>query len=274
MISYLYSFLDEENNINAHFLEGTELINDFLKVHHFPPEGEIYFRQCIVSFVTTLCFLKTGESIGFYVDSAEPYFRFKLEANAQGQMRALLLPEDFGQIPSRITGVARLVKIIDQAKAPYTSIIDLKNNTFTEVINKFLSQSYQVESSLHLSPSGDQALLLNKVPYKILKVKPVNLQEFWQQRQESVLSLFSAQLYNLDKIQEAFRQLGFVYLGPRKMQFKCNCSQQRMLDNLRLLKATEKGNLFELDKDTLECRCDYCKTTYLINRQELDAVIN
>ena len=47
-------------------------------------------------------FLKPGESLGFYIDSEEPYFRFKIELSNTGTFRTLLLPEEFENFPDKI----------------------------------------------------------------------------------------------------------------------------------------------------------------------------
>ena len=45
---------------------------------------------------------EVGEQIGFYLDSEDPKFQFKIETSHQGDTRCLLLPENFQQFPEAI----------------------------------------------------------------------------------------------------------------------------------------------------------------------------
>ena len=162
--SRLYSFIDQKEGFTLHFLEGQKLIKDLAVIHQIIGAGFNYFRDAILTFQPMIAFLKPGEGLGVYIDSDSPYFRLKIEMSDQGQMRTLLLPENFNEFPKKIDGRCRIVKLMPGENAPYTSIINLEDIDFHQVVNKILTESYQVKSEVYLSENSDQSLMLMKLP--------------------------------------------------------------------------------------------------------------
>src|SRR5438105_3642864 len=105
--SYLYSFLDEDNGYNIHFLEAQTLMADLVARQELGAGSLDFFREAVLSFLPMVTFLKAKESLGLYIDSENPYFRFKLEANQEGFFRTLLSPENMGELPKKVTGICR-----------------------------------------------------------------------------------------------------------------------------------------------------------------------
>ena len=273
MPSHLYSFLDDANNLNAHFLEGTALIQELETKHIFTDAGKAYFEHCLLSCLPLVSFLKYGESLGIYFDSEEPYFRFKIELNAYGKVRALLLPENFNICPVTFTGQVRVAKIMEQGKTPYTSVLAIQQLPISEVINQILTQSYQAPAKVISSPTGFQSILWHKVPLKVLTAPPVDLDQYQQERQQKMLDFLNTRPTDLEKIKAFFAELGLVYLGDREISFQCGCSKERMQNNLNMLSPAEKEELFA-NQDTIEGKCDYCKKVYTFTRQEICKVKN
>ena len=58
-------------------------------------------------------------------------------------------------------------------------------------------------------------------------------------------------------------------LTSTEISFKCGCSRDRMLQGVASLVRSEGiDGIFE-DKDEIETKCDYCKTFYLITKDEV-----
>jgi integrase len=141
-----------------------------------------------------ITFLKPGESLGVYIDSEEPYFRFKIETNYTGSMRTLLLPEEFSAFPEKLTGKARISKIFPNT-TPYTSIINMDNDDASEVVNNILKESYQTKSKVITSDSLDQSIMFTKLPRVEIKkviedLDDIPLSEYILQKNKFVTSVF------------------------------------------------------------------------------------
>ncbi len=271
--SRLYSFIDQNAGFTLHFLEGQKLIQDLAVIHTNTGGGFQYFRDAILSIQLMISYLKPGEGLGIYIDSEEPYFRLKVEMSEQGQMRTLLLPEDFNEFPKSINGKCRVVKTVPEETHPYTSIISLNHVNFDEVVNNILRESYQLKSEIFLSDESDQSVMLMKLPsININKIETnytLNITEYWNKIKPSMDELHAKHTDDYQTIEKHIEGMGLVFLGSREVKFKCHCSRERMVQGVRsLVKSSGIEHVFAADENEIETKCDYCKTSYLLLRKE------
>ncbi|EQC48346.1 chaperonin HslO [Bacteriovorax sp. BSW11_IV] len=273
--SRLYKFIDAKNGFTLSFLEGQKLIHDLALIHDLKRQGFSYFRDCVLGVQPMISFLKTGEGFGLFVDSEFPYFRLKIETNSHGMMRTLLLPENFEQFPDRITGKARLSKTFPNNPQPYTSIIELADINFGDITNKIMRESYQVNAETFLSDTSDQSVLLLRLPDRNVnkeeKEERPTLKEYWMQIQAKINTIFDKALNDYETIQKEFEALGLEFLGATDVQFKCSCSRERMVAGVASLCMSHSVEEIFENKDDLEAKCDYCKTHYLITKEEVES---
>jgi molecular chaperone Hsp33 len=274
--SRLYSFIDQKEGFTLHFLEGQKLINDLAIIHHLIGGGFQYFRDAVLSFQPMISFLKSGEGLGVYIDSEDPYFRLKIEMSEIGQMRTLLLPEDFKEFPEKISGKCRIVKLLPGESQPYTSIINLDNIDFHQVVNRILIESYQFKSEVFLSQESDQSLMIMKLPeINVNKVQTnytLGIEEYWQKISTKITELYGMGTTEQSDIQKHFENEGMLFLGSREIKFKCNCSRERMFEGVRsLVWSSGIDAIFDPNEKSIETKCDYCNTSYLLLREEFES---
>lgn len=269
-VSRLYSFLDHKTGVNLHFLEGQKLIHDLVLLHPMSPKGFAYFRDAFLGLMPIIFFLKPGESLGIYIDSEDPYFRLKIETNSAGHTRTLLLPEEFNQFPDKISGKIRITKI-QNMKAPYTSMLDLKDIDNKEVVNQILKESYQTNSEVIVSEKSDQSIMVTKLPPVNVNSnidETVSRQEYIKKNSPFFDEMFALGTDDIEKIVKKFEDHGLSYLGSRQIDFFCPCSHERMVLNMRGLYSSDLDELFDA-KDTVEIKCDYCRKVYNITKAEI-----
>ena len=268
--SRLYSFLDHKNGFNIHFLEGQKLIHDLVLIHPLKGSGFSCFRDMVLGLMPIIHFLKPLESLGIYLDSDDPYFRLKIETSNAGHTRMLLLPDDFSNFPMELNGSVRVSKIV-QNKSPYTSVLSLKDLSTKEVINKILSESYQVPSKVIVSEISDQSVMVTKLPaMNVDKVveDDVSLDEYINKHSLMFHHIFEQAPNDIEKIVQFFESKGFSYLASKQIDFYCPCSKERMIENLKNMYRGQIEELMAGDKH-LDITCDYCNTKYVIQEDEL-----
>lgn len=271
--SRLYSFIDQTNGFTLHFLEGQKLVHDIAITHSVTGEGFHFFRNILLSTQLLISYLKPNEGLGVYIDSEEPYFRFKIEMNESGQMRTLLLPEEIKIFPTRIKGNCRLAKLSPLEKAPYNSIIELNNLNLSEVVNELLKVSYQLNSQIFLSDDSDQAIMISKLPsIDINRVQTnytLSINEYWDKYQSDFLQFFKKFTADYAEIQTFFESKGLLLLASKEVKFNCTCSRERMFTGLwNLVKSQGLDHVFLDNENELDAKCDYCKKTYTFSRKE------
>ncbi len=264
--SGLYSFIDEKQGFVLHFFDGQQLIKTLAIIHPLGPSGFSALRDAVLMFEPIISFLKPQEGFGFYIDSKDPQFMLKIETNAQGKIRTLLLPENFDQFPSKINGLARLTKVFGETKEnQYSSSIELNGQSFSEISNKILKDSYQVSAKCIVSEDSDQSVMVIRLPDAKRE-----LDDYLKEIVPSIQKIFSSFFNSKEEIVTAFEKLGLFFLINKEVSFKCNCSRERMVSGIKVLLQTGSTieSLFD-GKDDLEIKCDYCKTGYLITKKEI-----
>ncbi len=268
--SRLYTFIDEPREYALYFLEGQKLIQDLALVHPIQGPGFAYFRETVLSVQPMIALLKGGEQIGFYLDSNEPDFRLKIETSHAGATRCMLLPEDFREFPGAMHGLIRVLKLFPNNRPPYESIIEARGLALRQVVNRVLADSYQVNCAIQISDASDQSLMLHRLP--MLEDRDESPDAAKGRRdgiRERVDSVFAQALTDTRDISAAFASVGFRLLAHRAVRFECRCSHERMLAHLGPIYKREGESLFDPDSETLEIRCEYCKSKYEYTRTEL-----
>lgn len=267
-----YKFLHRQSGISLQFLEGQKLVHDLALVHHLQPHAFSALRDTVLATTPMTAFLKDHESFGLYIDSENPYFRFKIEAGSNGQIRALLLPEEFNNDLHNVSGISRLVKINSYTPdRAYNSINQLHHAPFDRIMDQILSESWQMPALTRVSSVSDQSLLLHKIPDRAEPGDSTVIKEFWLAHADKFNQITALALHEDEPISEAFSKLGFELLGIVPVYFKCTCSHERMLSTLRSLHRTGEDLLPEDPEEQIETRCDYCRRQYRFDRDEITA---
>ena len=272
--SQLITFIDEQQQYALYFLEGQKLISDLALIHHLQGPGFAYFRDIILSVEPMIALLKWNEWFGFYLDSEKPSFQFKLETNTNGFLRCLLLPENFNEFPTSFQGNCRIVKKAPKQKAPYQSIVEANGLSLEGMVNRILSESYQVNSVVQVSQDSDQSALLHQLPL-LKKEEGDRSSDQFQQKLKSLKPklyevLLEKGLLSTEEITQEIQQFGFKKLNQLTIKFFCPCNKDQFIQNILSLPKESRDSLFEKDTSPLEVTCEYCKTQYQISQQELE----
>ena len=267
--SQLYTFIDQERKFALYFLEGQKLIHDLVLTQNLRPGEFEYFRSMVLSLQPMLGYLKTGELFCVYIDSESPYLRLKMEMNAMGLMRGMIYSDGLDAAPEAVTGKLRLLKFLPSTKMPYESIIELNHESMGEIINLVLSRSYQVNSRVFISRESDQSFMLNQLPLS-QKEEAADLDQTFDYYVEPLRDVMKQALTDRDAMVAAMDKLGFRFLAAKPVEFKCGCSTEQMIENIRRVAKTTGEDVFPPGQETIEVVCEYCKTARLISRKDIE----
>ena len=275
--SRLYTFIDKSREFVLYFLEGQTLIQELALLQPIRPSGFAYFRDVVLSIQPMIALLKQGEQFGFYIDSEQPYFRLKIETSHHGTTRCVLFPEEFQEFPEAMHGLVRVQKLYPN-NPPYESVLRAEGLPLREIVNHVLNDSYQVKSAIMVSQVSDQSVLFLQLPpapgtedYDYSKTAVRARRELYR---EPLLGIFAEALHRPPEIEEAFAAIDFQLLASRPVRFHCYCAKERMIENLHPVYQQQGDQLFDTGMDTLEVVCEYCKSRYLISREELRRAVN
>ncbi len=271
--SRLFTFLDEKSGFAFHILEGQKLINDLAIIHELKAHQFSFFRDTVLATQPLISFLKKGEGLGFYLDSKDPSYTFKIETHFNGKMRTLFISDEFDSPLTKVNAIVRLAKVLPNAKHPYTSTLSSDGKNLEEIVNTILKDSYQISARIHISQSSDQSILIMRLPElnvdKSVLSERVSLDEYWPLHLKVFNDFFQLGETSEKAIIRFFEQRNFLYLQNKEVKFECPCGRQRMIHGLQGLYNSDPLSLFDEGKDELEVKCDYCNTYYQILKSEL-----
>lgn len=266
-----FHFLNNINGFSFSLIKGAPLIAQIDEIHNIGPHAKDFYNRTVLSSMQMVNFLKPQESLGFYIDSEEPYYRFKVEMSSEGSMRTLLLPEEFSDFPNTFSGKCRLHKTII-GKSPYTSVLEFQDLDLDQVINQVMEQSYQTQSKILMSNDKQSSLMLTLLPptnvdQKFEELDPLTLEKALEKNEEFFAKILNEDI-ELSELEKLAKNKGCQYLGSKEMNFHCPCSRERMVENLFTLTEDDRKHIFE-EQNPIEIRCDYCNTTYQIREEEV-----
>jgi len=266
----IVKFIDSQNDFAIQFFDGRKLIEDLAIMHNLDAKTFGFFRNIVLAAELLSVLLKEGETLGFYIDSDDPYMRLKIEMAESGKTRLLILPEGIQGDLAKITGKVRLIKFFTNNAKPYTSILDITDQEPDQIVNVILKQSYQLDARIILNSEADQAVFFFKLPKgnvdrkEISDESKIDLDSYIKKND----FLYSNYFSNEKKLIKTCKEKGINYIGEKSILFSCPCSVENMKDGIKtLIRSTSVEHIFE-GKSSIETRCDYCKTYYQILKSD------
>lgn len=232
----------------------------------------------MLSIQPLIALIKHGEQIGFYLDSDEPYFRLKIETAHAGTIRCALVPESFREFPESLDGRVRVMKLFPENRPPYNSILEIDGLPLRDIVNRVLTESYQVNSVIEVARDSDQSAMLHQLPLLPGSDEyDYSLDAVRARRSEignHVRAIMTKALVRPEDIRDAFAELDFRLLASREIRFHCPCSRPRMIRNILLATGTDWPTLFDPGQEELEITCEYCKDRYAVGRIDLERAVS
>lgn len=276
--SRLYTFVDEAREYALYFLEGQRLIRDLALLHSFRGGGFDYFRQTVLSIQPMIALMKHGEQLGFYIDSNDPSYRLKIETNHEGDTRCTLVPDNFSVFPEAVHGLVRVERRFPQGappygtmRPPYQSFLAADGWPLKEMVNKVLSDSWQLPCRVLVTGRSDQSLMLHQLPAlrsdDESRFSPEALTARLDGLSDQLEEVLGKALLDPDELVAAFQTLGFHPLASRGVRLRCSCSREGVIHSLLLI--DDPMGLFDPGQQEIDVSCEYCKRRYAIGRADL-----
>lgn len=269
--SILSTFINHKEGFTLHVLDGTSALVDLQKIHSFEEATYHFFKDITLGALQLTNYLKGDENLGFYIDSEEPYFRYKIEMSNNGQFRTLFLPEEIPHIPDSLNGKCRVTKIFGN-REPYTSIIEMSDTPTGKLVNHIFEQSYQANVKALVHKESPVSVLIAKLPptnvdKKVEDFEDLSIDAFESKYEQFLESLFNADVMADNELNEVMQENGFKHLASKEILCHCPCSKERFIKNLFTLSQENRDELFN-EAGVIEVRCDYCNSVYEMARAD------
>ena len=167
---------------------------------------------------------------------------------------------------------------------PFTSTVELINGSIAEDLASYLLHSEQTPSVVFIGEKFQKSdvicsggLLAQVLPKKETDPLLISLLEERCREMKS----FSEELHGtnnlLSVIKKIFPDIDDLSISEnarsQEIEFKCRCSRERSLGAMKMLDKKELRDILEKDKRA-ELVCEFCKEKYVINFDEIKAMVD
>ena len=283
----IYNFLLADGAVRGAILHGTRIVNEMRANHELGILETLVLGRAYLGAGLITANLKGTDAIGLKIDCSGPIRGLTVEANAFGEVRGFLknvpIPidkpmADFNLSPFFGAGFLSVIRMIEDAKQPFTGKIALEYGNIAQDLANYFLKSEQVPTAFNLSIKYDRSgevtgaggLFLQSMPganeslaadLEALVIEFPSLGEVFTEGQEPE-----------GLIQAVFKKYTPRFLANQRIEFMCHCSPERLRDVLMMLPVDELKDIRDNGPFPLEMRCHYCNTLYHFRREEIQRI--
>ncbi|ATG89070.1 Hsp33 family molecular chaperone HslO [Methylomonas koyamae] len=166
----------------------------------------------------------------------------------------------------------RLVLTVESENAePYQGIVGVEADTLAEVLEVYFKQSEQLNTRLWLFADRDTAagLLLQELPGE--QKDPAD----WERLEMLAATVTAEEMFALDceeLLYRLFHQEKVRIFEAEAVEFKCNCSRQKIAGTLAALGRSELHAILQ-ERDDIEVDCQFCGAQYRFDKIDVENLL-
>ncbi|MDD1621286.1 MAG: Hsp33 family molecular chaperone HslO, partial [Methylococcaceae bacterium] len=167
----------------------------------------------------------------------------------------------------------RLVLTVESDNAePYQGIVGVAENTLAEVLKTYFTQSEQLDTCLWLFANKTHAagLFIQELPSE---KKDKN---DWRRIEMLANTVTADELLTLDceeLLYRLFNEEKVIIYEPEVVEFKCNCSRQKIGGTLSAMGRSELEAILK-ERDDIEVDCQFCGAQYRFDKVDVENLLS
>lgn len=269
-------------------IDSTDMVEKARKIHNTTPVASAGLGR-VISAISMMGIMLKGEKekITLQIRGDGPMRGVVAVAKANGETKAyplnsnvdIPIREKDGKLDvSRVIGNGKLTVIKDFGlKEPYIGQTNLVTGEIAEDITAYYAYSEQQPSAVALGVLVDVDLSIKASGGFIVQLMPDVLDEEINilEKNLSEIKAVSDLICNesLEKIIElVFKDLGTNILDEINVEFKCDCSKEKMQKALISIGKEELQDILNNEKET-QLQCHFCNTKYNFSENEIKELI-
>lgn len=289
MKDYVIRAIDEKGTIRVFVASTTNIVEEARKYHNTMPTGTAALGRTLTA-TSIMGIMMKGDrdnvSIQFRGDG--PIKSVTAVSNSKGEVKGYV-GNPMVDLPLKSNGKidvggavgkdGRIIVIKDFGlKDPYVGQSKLVSGEIAEDLTHYFAYSEQQHSAVNLGVLVDRDLSVKASGGYIVQLLPetsekdIDILEESIKNAESITSLVDKGLTPEEILQEVFGKFNMDILEKREIEFKCDCSKERLEEVLKSLGEKEINNMIEEDGKA-EVICHFCNKKYNFSKKDLKNLI-
>lgn len=285
MTDTLERIITTSGNVFGIACDTTALANEACRRHDLGPTAAAALGRTLTGAVLLAALMKGDQSVQLIFEGNGPLGKVVAEAGNSGWARGYVL-SPHADVPLKNglidvsggigkAGFLRVTKDIG-GKGKYTGLVQLLTSEVGEDIAYYLTESEQTPSAVslgvHLQPDGTIAAaggyLIQSLPPADIRV--VHDLEKQIEKLGPITTLLRSGKTPAVILSELFGSIPHKRTGSQQLNFKCNCSSEKMEQVLHTLNSEDLEYLIKQEEE-IEVKCDYCSNRYAFPKEFLRA---
>jgi len=271
----LTRFLFEELGVRGEIVTLDNSWQTALSIHNYPTVVAEQLGQALAASLLLSATLKFDGSLILQIRGDGAIKMLVAQANDQQAVRGLAHWN--GDVPdgnlSSLFGDGVLVMTIKPTKGKaYQGVVSLEGDTLSDALQAYFTQSEQLKTRLWFAVNGERAvgLMLQELPMH--KGEEAD----WERVEMLANTITDDELLNLNSeevIHRLFHEETVRLFEPEPVEFKCDCSQEKVEASLLTLGLKELRSLVE-ERGVIEADCDFCNKHYQFDAIDIEQLFS
>ncbi|MCR2045268.1 Hsp33 family molecular chaperone HslO [Anaerosalibacter massiliensis] len=289
MKDYVIRAIDEKGSIRIFIANTTNLVEEARSIHKTMPTGTAALGRTLTAASIMGRMMKgDNDSISIQIRGDGPIGNVVASSNSKGEVRGYVgnpmvdLPlKNNGKLDvGRAIGRnGRVIVIKDFGlKEPYIGQSNIVSGEIAEDLTYYFAHSEQQPSAVNLGVLVDKDLSVKASGGYIVQLLPdasdedIDILEESIKNSEPISTLIDKGFTPEDILKEVFGKFNMSILKKEEVEFKCNCSRDRIEKALKSLGEKEIKDIIEEDGKA-EIVCHFCNKKYNFSKKDLESLI-
>jgi molecular chaperone Hsp33 len=271
----LSRFLFQDLGVRGEIVSLDSSFQTALELHNYPSTVAEQLGQALTASLLLSATLKFNGSLIIQIRGNGPISMLVAQADDNQAVRGLAHWD--GDVPNAdlatLFGDGVLVMTIKPTNGKaYQGVVSLEGDCLADALQTYFAQSEQLKTRLWFAVNGERAvgLMLQELPEHEGK------QADWARVEMLANTITDDELLNLnseDIIHRLFHEEAVRLFEPQTVEFKCDCSKEKVENSLLSLGLKELRSLLE-EKGIIEADCDFCNKHYQFDSVDIEQLFS
>lgn len=266
-----------DHGVRGELVRLDEAYQEILTRHPYPPTIRNWVGEALSATVLLRAALKYSGFLTLQIEGDGPLELLIAQCNEQLQVRGLAKWDEEISMPKEFAmavGEGYLaITITPHEGDRYQGVVELGDPSLANSLMSYFHKSEQLPTFLLLASNETQTvgLLLQILPNKEEDSTPA-----WESALQLAKQLTPNMLLSQDNaalLQQTFPKSTIELFDPQPVNFRCNCSLEKMEQALRMYGYEEVMEIL-IENKFVNVTCEFCNRHYDFTREDIERIFN
>ena len=275
--------ISTQGNIRGVAIQATQLVGTAANLHDLKGEGIRRLGEAIMGGLLLASYCKRGERINLNIRGSGTSRQALVDAYPDATVRGYIIEGENidlleGDVGPWGVGTLSVLKTKDQeGQTPYIGTVPLLTGHLAKDLSFYWAQSEQIPSAVGLAVGLEKDRVTSAGGFLIQALPGASLTEIKAIEHhileiESLAESFAKASSPVQILSQIFQNSAFMVVEEKPLEFKCQCSWERVRRALVLVGVAELESMLGEGKSAI-VRCDFCSRQYEVDKAALTSLI-